>query len=132
MAAPQGVGTVNPAQLCDDAYRQHVLVPVFCKGVGRFAGKGPTHYDSFGKTITLAGLQAVFDYWCSHGPWDAANGSCGEPDLADAAAEAALQTGVYVFNQEIVNAVYDDFVAWARDRCKRHPRLVKVAAVMGR
>lgn len=142
MAAPI-TKPIDKALLCDGDYILAAMIPIFARGLANYAGKGPASLTvpvlrAHGIAMTLEGLKAVFNWWCSYGPWDDQTGSCGEPDLADAAAELALKVGHWMMGRStapvgptprgesaLVNQAKPEFIAWARDRCKRHVRLRK-------
>ncbi len=89
-----------------DDYRAMILIPIFAKGVSKFA-----NYIASPQDQAKAGMAQVFKFICDH------NMHCGEPDLVDAAAEIAIEIAELLFEADTVAFAFDDLKKWMIQYC---------------
>jgi hypothetical protein len=75
------VVAIDKSKLTWDDYRHFAMLPIFAKGIARFANQDPS---SVYQSMLADGMTAVFRWWCQNGiPLP------GEPDFLDVAAQVA-------------------------------------------
>ncbi len=102
-------------KFCTEAgYRAMILIPIFARGVAKFAG-----YIASPKDQCASGMIQVFKFVCDRELY------CGEPDLVDAAAEISIQIASLVYDDDTVNAAFEDKKKWMINYCQEKPKIFK-------
>ena len=78
---------IDPSQMCDEGYAFAVLLPVFAAEMAPFSGRFVEP-----QVWVKKGMKRVFDWMCQNGM------ACGDPNMVDAAADAAYTIASYVYN----------------------------------
>ena len=88
-------------KICEPEYAYHAMLPVFATGIAPLAV-----YEIHPVTQCVAGMRAVFEYWYNSEFCCAA-----EPDLADAAFQAAEFMALRLYGESFVKRATDQLIA---------------------
>ncbi len=80
---------IDFSRLCEEDYFVAAMLPIFATAMAPFAGQMVNP-----QVWVMAGMRHVFDWWCKTGL------GCGEPDMVDAAADAAYHIAMHVYPED--------------------------------